>query len=361
MSTYIQILRTHIRRHNRRKLIIIRRNLRDTQDPFRSTTEEQFLELYRFPKHLCLDFLDKIKHRLFINERQSALSIPTRFLCALRFFATGSYQRTVGQDFMACMSQTSVHRCIYEVADVLNEIANEFVSIPTEQEEMQIKSEFYSISSFPGIVGLIDGTHIKIKAPTHDVEYAYYCRKGGHSINVILVCDSKYVIRYANARFPGTSHDAYIWRRSAMQEFLRTKYAGGKRNFWLLGDSGFPQQPWLMTPLRTTSDRAMEKYNIAHKSTRCIVERCIGILKSRFRCLSSHRILNFDPVKSGKVINSCVVLHNILMKANVPFEIDDTDQSGAGNNSVGSSFDEIDNILREGQRVRENIIETHFT
>ena len=349
----------------RKKLIIIRRHIRDTRDPFEETTEQQFLDLYRFPKHLCLEFLNKINHYFNINERQSAISVPTRFLCALRYFATGNYQRAVGQDFMACMSQTSVHRCFHEVAEILNAIAHEYVTFPTEQEEIVIKAEFYNISSFPGIVGHIDGTHIKITAPRHDIEYAYYCRKGGHSINVVLICDSKYRIRYANARFPGTSHDAYVWRRSVVQEFLKSKYAEGKRNFWLLGDSGFPQQPWLMTPYRTASTRAMERYNVAHKTTRCMVERCIGILKSRFRCLSSHRILCFDPVTAGNVINACIVLHNVLTNANVPVEIDETEQAGAGNirqpeNIAPNLFENDNNILREGQRIRQNIIEAHF-
>lgn len=203
---------------HRRKLIIIRRHIRNSRDPFEETTDQQFIDLFRFPKHLCLEFLGKIQHLFYKNERQSAISITTRLLCALRYFATGNYQRAVGQDFMACMSQTSVHRCIHEVAEILNEIAHEYVTFPDEQEQATIKAEFYNVASFPGIVGLIDGTHIKITAPKYDLEYAYYCRKGGHSINVLLVCDSRYLIRYANARFPGTSHDAYIWRRSAIEE-----------------------------------------------------------------------------------------------------------------------------------------------
>lgn len=49
-----------------------------------------------------------------------------------------------------------------------------------------IKSSFEEEGGFPGIIGVVDGTHIRIRAPEQEPE-AYINRKKFHSINVQLV------------------------------------------------------------------------------------------------------------------------------------------------------------------------------
>lgn len=46
-----------------------------------------------------------------------------------------------------------------------------------------IKSSFEEEGGFPGVIGVVDGTHICIRAPQHEPE-AYINRKKFHSINV---------------------------------------------------------------------------------------------------------------------------------------------------------------------------------
>nr|CAI5843672.1 unnamed protein product [Callosobruchus analis] len=89
------------------------------------------------------------------------------------------------------------------------------------------------------------------------------------------------------ARYPGAVHDAAIWESSNIQRHLRQKYVEGRRNCYLLGDSGYPLQPWLMTPVldaRPNTPEAM--YNSLHTSTCNVVERGFGVWKARFRILN---------------------------------------------------------------------------
>lgn len=102
-------------------------------------------------------------------------------------------------------------------------------------------------------------------APSQE-EHAYVNRKGYRSINVQLICDADLNIYNVNARFPGSCHDSYIWRQSAMQNILRQSYQNGEQNTWVLGDSGYTQEPWLMTRvlLGVIPNTQEGKYNQAH-------------------------------------------------------------------------------------------------
>ncbi|KAJ8917015.1 hypothetical protein NQ315_012933 [Exocentrus adspersus] len=187
---------------------------------------------------------------------------------------------------------------------------------------------FNEVFDFPGIVGCIDCTHIAIfpphvEDPNHP-EHIYVNRKGFHSINVQLICDSRMKILNVCARYPGSTHDCYIWNNSNVQQLLRNLHTAGHRDYFLLGDSGYQLQEWLLTPIiPEPQPRTPERrYNNAHKTTRSIIERVNGVLKMRFRCLLKHRVLHYSPEMACRIINACVVLHNICIDQN-DIEVDD--------------------------------------
>lgn len=46
---------------------------------------------------------------------------------------------------------------------------------------------------------------------------------------------------------------------------------------------------------------------------RSVVERCIGLLKSRFRCLQRYRALHYEPERAANIVAACAVLHNLCL------------------------------------------------
>lgn len=85
------------------------------------------------------------------------------------------------------------------------------------------------------------------------------------------------------ARYSGATHDSYIWSVSQVRLHLKQKFDQGERAAYLLGDSGYPIEPWLMTPYRPVETHIERLYNKLHAKKRNIVERSIGLLKGRFR------------------------------------------------------------------------------
>lgn len=135
--------------------------------------------------------------------------------------------------------------------------------------------------------------------------------------------DSHMRIRNINARYPGSTHDSFIWKCSLPCAFLRNISAqlGGHFDFFVLGDNGYPLQPWLLKPYdRPYTTRAQHVYNKFHKILRSLIERVIGILKARFRCLLGERKLRYDHIRTAHIIYSCAVLHNFLIDNRYPVD-----------------------------------------
>ncbi|CAG5002234.1 unnamed protein product [Parnassius apollo] len=112
-----------------------------------------------------------------------------------------------------------------------------------EMEELELVQRFRFQRRFklPGTVGCIDCTHIAI-VMTSDEEHLFFNRKGYHSLNVQMVCNSNLKITNVNPKFGGATHDSFIWASSRMETFMRELHQNGEQ-VWLLGHSGYPQRP----------------------------------------------------------------------------------------------------------------------
>ena len=66
--------------------------------------------------------------------------------------------------------------------------------MPSSAGKATIKSQFYELAHLPGVLGLVDGTHININKPSED-DADYVNRHFYHSINVQAIC-------LPNGRFP---------------------------------------------------------------------------------------------------------------------------------------------------------------
>ncbi|KAH7965104.1 hypothetical protein HPB49_003419 [Dermacentor silvarum] len=172
-----------------------------------------------FRLHFCLSketvrlLCEKLPGELK-SERATGLSVERKVLCALRFFAIGSFQASLGSEQTIRVSQSTVSEGVRRVAEaVLNAGArNKWVHFPKTSEE---------------------------------------------------------------------------------------------------GDSSYPLEPWLLTPVpgHPPTQTAEGKYNTAYAAMRSLVERCIGLFMSRFRCLQRYRTLLYEPEGAVNIVAACAVLH----------------------------------------------------
>ncbi|KAH7959253.1 hypothetical protein HPB49_009681 [Dermacentor silvarum] len=62
-----------------------------------------------------------------------------------------------------------------------------------------------------------------------------------------------------------------------------------------------------------------------------VVERCIGLLKSRFRCHQRYRALHYEPDRAANIVAACAVLHNLCLDEgdSACDQVDDDDSSNS--------------------------------
>ena len=68
------------------------------------------------------------------------------------------------------------------------------------------------------------------------------------------------------ARWPGSTHDSFVFNNSRIGQRLEGQ-PHSLENGLLLGDSGYPCKPFLMTPYLNPITAQQEAYNKAHTST----------------------------------------------------------------------------------------------
>ncbi|KAL0851864.1 hypothetical protein ABMA28_000160 [Loxostege sticticalis] len=281
--------------------------------------DPEFIGLYRLNKSVCRDLIQELEP--YLPTTRGGISTTCKVLSALSFYASGSYQRFIGASAHNKMHQVSVSNSMRAVTLALNNehFRRKYIHFPqTREERNTIKHGFYQKFGMPGVVGCIDGTHIAIVKPA-EFEERFFNRKRYHSLNAQIVCDSDLNILSIDASHGGADHDSFVWNYHPLKSHLEQLHQAENETVWLLGDSGYPLRSTLLTPIiETEPDSPQRYYTELHCRVRNTVERCIGVLKSRWRCLLVDRKLHYHPTTAGFITNACVVLHNIANAARLP-------------------------------------------
>ncbi|XP_069075240.1 putative nuclease HARBI1 [Pleurodeles waltl] len=278
---------------------------------------QESIRTYRLNRKSILCLLHHIVPDI-TAKLQTPNNIPpiTNLLAGLQMLASGSFQTT--RALVAGVSQPSFSVFLPKVLDAIICLTHRHIWFRnTQQMQQETKQGSYLIAGFRHVLGAMDCTHVQIVPPAA-TEQIYRNQKHVHSINVQAIVDYRGLFMNIVAKYPGSIHDAFIFRHSRINErFQDGQYGNGP----FVADQGYRIQPWVMTPSAKPNTAEKRAYNEGHHQTPNVVERTFGILKSRFRYLDlTGGSLLYAPPILCKIILTCAILHNICVQMNVPLD-----------------------------------------
>jgi hypothetical protein len=101
---------------------------------------------------------------------------------------------------------------------VVKHLANKYIRWPKNDMEWKNVLSGFAMrkANFEGCVGAIDGFHVGIHRPRNDTKDVYRNRKGVHSLNNLIVCDSRKIITFMYVGWPGSVNDKRLVRNSSL-------------------------------------------------------------------------------------------------------------------------------------------------
>lgn len=269
------------------------------------------------------------------------------------------------------VTESSAHRVLQQTLHFLISLKDEYISWPHDlADKQEISQGFEDLQGIGNVIGAIDGTHIRIVRPMEN-QRDYYNRKKYHSIlmQAVVTSDKQFIDVYVGE--PGSMHDSRVLRRSPI-------YATAERDpdflgqFCLLGDSAYPNLPWLVTPFRDNGALTEEQreFNYRHSATRIKVENGFGDWKMVFR-----RVKKFDNLIREIVLN-CVmatcILHNLRLLIRAHDKDDESDESDSESDDSDDETEtdtdsepdadeeEDDNRMQNRQNMRQHLFNRMF-
>ena len=152
-------------------------------------SDKEMISRYRF-SNAGVNYLEDLLGEQLARptKRGHAIPVRTQILMSLRFLASGSFLEVIGDTFG--YNKGTVSRVLNSFIDAVLDHTQDYINWPTNDDNSVVKSGFQELGGFQNVIGCIDGTHVRLQAPSVD-EPSFVNRKGYHSINCQAVCDHK--------------------------------------------------------------------------------------------------------------------------------------------------------------------------
>ncbi|XP_045125367.1 putative nuclease HARBI1 [Portunus trituberculatus] len=244
------------------------RNLFRRRNFLQELSDAELIKRYRLDRDGILFVTNLVRDVLSSNtRRRNPLTPKMKVILTLRYLVTSRIQMYSRDDLGP--SQSAISRAITQTLDALADvnILKQFICLPiTPDTTVAMKADFINIADFPEVIGVIDGTHVRLMVPREE-EGIYVNSRGYHSINVQMVFDANCRTMDILAKWLGSVSKAQILSRSGVTALFERGHV--PPNSYLLGDSGYPSKPWLLTPYQQPLPGPQTRYNKPDQSPGC--------------------------------------------------------------------------------------------
>lgn len=280
-------------------------------------TDVEFVQRYKVTKKrfasLSADldpYLKPMPHR---SDGTNALSTDLKLSMTLRFLAGGAPVDII--DIHGVRSLSTFYTHLWATCDALDNLLR-FPDLVNDEKLWDTTARAFSNKrtkgAMAGMIGALDGIHVRIRKPLVGGTNAYFNRKGFFSVNCQAIADHESRFLWMSIRCPGATHDSQAWRLSDLSSDLAA--AIGRRGYWLAADDAYAQSAAILTPYAGQNIGSVrDKYNFYHSSARMRVEMAFGQLVGRFGIF--WRPMRFKSLgKVSLVVSVAMKLHNACLE-----------------------------------------------
>ncbi|XP_052187978.1 protein ALP1-like isoform X2 [Diospyros lotus] len=265
--------------------------------------------------------LSKSAHFTFGNGKPMCLN--DQVAIALRRLGSGASLIAVAELFGT--NHSTVSQVTWRFVEAMEERGLHHLQWPsTEQEITDVKIKFERLQGLPNCCGAIDTTHISMLLSSSEMQSNVWIdQEKNHSMILQAIVDPDMRFRDIVTGWPGKMNDFAVLQNSAFFKLCEKgeRLNGSKMKLsegtelreYIVGDSGFPLLPWLVTPYQGKDLLAsMAEFNKRHLATRVVAERALARLKEMWRII--HRVMwRPDKHRLPRIILVCCILHNIVI------------------------------------------------
>jgi hypothetical protein len=238
-------------------------------------------------KKAVFSLAEMLRSQIQRRDTRYKLAIPVLVrICCILFKLAQDCSIFICSELFA-VGKSTMSKMLRDTVCAVNDTLRHELTWPNGQKLLECQLRFRDPYGMPGLVGAIDGMHIAISKPTSRAEDYYYFKSGGYSFNCQAMVDSqkRFMDLYLGMR--GSTNDSRIFRRSSLYHLAQqntlfdTRFALPRFTLYLVGDSGFPMLPWLLTPHKGRENSGVVEYLFNRKLWRrcCVVENAFGLLK----------------------------------------------------------------------------------
>lgn len=219
----------------------------------------------------------------------------------LWFMVNDSSYSDIGRLFG--LHKSSVSYIFHEIALLLTEEKERFISWPSVEKQQLISNNVNSRFRFPNCVGFIDACRLKVGSQRNK-------REKPDIVLLQAVCDDYLTFVDVHVGDIGKTKKSKLFKDSSLSNELKIKVDFQKH---ILGDSEYKLKKYLITPFTSEEVLTSEemKFNEIHWKTRSYIAHAFELLKERFRKLNHIDVLK--PESVNILIISACVLHNFVL------------------------------------------------
>lgn len=249
--------------------------------------------------------------------RHTIIKIETGFLLMIWTVVHRESFKMIGERFE--LRKGPAHGVFLKACRLLFNIKKRYIKWPNSYKIEEVVEDFNRVQGdadeFPGIVGCIGTTHIRITA--HHTSDNYINPIGYRSIQVQAVCDSNQMFTNVYVGWPGNVRQAVIWKNNPLLKLL-TEDEPLKEEYHLIGSSAFPVSTVLVCPYTGDLGDEHKIFNKRLESRRILIDNTFSKLKNGFKRIQNLDIARVEYAKF--IIMAPFIIYNFILSRGESFD-----------------------------------------